>query len=199
MPTAAASLRVVPVTPDRWGDLVRLFGPNGAYSNCWCTFFRRTGAEFSAGCREGGAGNRALLRRLVRDGAVPGLLAYRGDDPVGWVSVAPRPEFGRYLRSPITRLDPAAREDASVWSMVCLFVPRAERRRGVARKLVRGAIAWARERGADVLEAYPVDTGGTRRPSAELYVGTVGLLAGAGFREVARRVASRPVMQLDLR
>ena len=194
-----SSLSVRPVTPDRWDDLLALFGPNGAYSNCWCTFFRQTGAEFAAGCRETGKGNRSLLRRLVRDGEVPGLLAYRDASPVGWVSVAPRPAFGRYLRSPITRLDDDARADASIWSVVCLYVPRAERRQGVARALVAGAVAWARAGGAAVLEGYPVDTGGTRRPGAELYVGTVPLFANLGFVEVARRVASRPVMQLTIR
>jgi GNAT superfamily N-acetyltransferase len=192
------ALVVRPVTADRWGDLVAVFGPNGAYSNCWCAFFRRTGAEFAAGCRESGTGNRDLLRRLVREGEVPGLLAYRDRVPVGWVSVGPRPAFGRYLRSPITRLDPEAREDGTVWSVVCLYVPRAERRRGVARALVAGAVDWARARGAAVVEGYPVDTNGQRRPSAELYVGTVPLFAELGFREVARRVPSRPVMQLAL-
>jgi GNAT superfamily N-acetyltransferase len=193
------ALVVRPVTPDRWDDLLALFGPNGAYSNCWCTFFRQTGREFADGCRATGKGNRALLRRLVRDGEVPGLLAYRGDVPVGWVSVAPRTAFGRYLRSPITHLDDDARGDATVWSVVCLFVPRAERGHGVARALVAGAVDWARERGAALLEGYPVDTGGARRPGAELYVGTVPMFADLGFREVARRVPSRPVMELSLR
>jgi GNAT superfamily N-acetyltransferase len=191
-----SELAVLPDTPDRWDDLARLFGPNGAYSNCWCTFFRQTGAAFGEGCRDRGAGNRAMLGALVRDGDVPGLLAYRADTPVGWVSVGPRPHFGRYLRSPITRLDPEAREDAGTWSIVCLFVPRAERRRGVARALVQGAVAWARERGAARLEGYPVDTGGVRRPSNELYVGTVDLFAAAGFAETARRIPSRPVMEI---
>jgi GNAT superfamily N-acetyltransferase len=198
MTTAAPALRVEPVTEDRWDDLARLFGPNGAYSNCWCTFFRQTGAEFGAGCANRGEGNRAMLQALVRDGAVPGLLAYRGDEPVGWVSVAPRPEYGRVLRSPITRLDPPAREDASAWSVVCFFVPRGARSQGVAHALLAGAVAWARERGATVLEGYPVDPGDARPPSSSMYVGTVAMFAAAGFTEAARRVPWRPVMELRL-
>ncbi len=196
MSTLAPALRIEPVTPDRWDDLARLFGPNGAYGNCWCTFFRQTGAEFAAGCQDRGAGNRSMLRTLVRDGAVPGLLACRGDDPVGWVSVAPRPEFGRVLRSPITRLEPDARSDASTWSVVCFYVPKGERSRGVAHALLSGAVAWARERGATVIEGYPVDPGDDRPPSSSMYVGTIGMFTAVGFREVARHVAWRPVMQL---
>ena len=91
MGEAPPTLRIEPIIADRWDDLLQLFGPNGAYSNCWCTCFRRTGRESSAGCTNRGAGNRSLLRSLVDDGRVPGLLAYRGDEPVGWVSVLGRP------------------------------------------------------------------------------------------------------------
>lgn len=117
-----------PLTPARWGDLERLFGPNGAYSNCWCTFMRQTGAEFSRGCTRGGAGNRALLRSLIDEGRAPGLIGYADGQPIGWVSVGPRPEFGRILRSPITRLPPEAAVDRSVWAVVCFYIPRQHRR-----------------------------------------------------------------------
>ncbi len=41
-PTARpARVRVVPLTADRWPDLVALFGPKGAYGGCWCMYFRR--------------------------------------------------------------------------------------------------------------------------------------------------------------
>lgn len=195
MSGASPHLRVEPVTPDRWDDLLRLFGPNGAYSNCWCSFFRQTGREFSAGCTNRGAGNRSLLRTLVRDGRVPGLLAYRDDEPVGWVSVAPRTEFGRVLRSPITKLPPDAGDEGTTWSIVCLYVPRANRRQGVARALIAGAVDWARAQGATTLEGYPYDTRGQRHDSASLYVGTVDLFAASGFVEIARRIESRPVME----
>ncbi|MGZ4596191.1 MAG: hypothetical protein ACXV3V_04625, partial [Actinomycetes bacterium] len=97
---AADSIVVRPVGPAQWPQLAAFFGPSGAYSGCWCMWWRRTSAEFDAGCLDGATGNRAALQRLTADGRVPGLLAYDGDAPVGWVSVAPRPEFGRVLRSP---------------------------------------------------------------------------------------------------
>jgi GNAT superfamily N-acetyltransferase len=196
---SGTEVRVRPVTADRWDDLARLFGPNGAYSNCWCTFFRQTGAEFGAGCANRGSGNRTMLRTLVRDGSVPGLLAYRGGDPVGWVSVAPRTEFGRVLRSPITRLTPDERDDGTTWAVVCFYVPRGARSQGVGHALLNGAVDWARERGASRLEGYPADPGDARPPSSSMYVGTVSMFVAAGFTEVARRVAWRPVMELRLR
>src|SRR5437763_16254095 len=92
----SSNLTFRPVTPARWDDLVELFGwDRGAYSGCWCMWFRITQQEFSkAAPRGGAAGNRAAMKRLVGRDAVPGLLAYDGGTPVGWVSVAARAQFG---------------------------------------------------------------------------------------------------------
>jgi hypothetical protein len=35
-----AELDVRPVTSERWDDLLVLFGDRGAYSGCWCMWFR---------------------------------------------------------------------------------------------------------------------------------------------------------------
>src|SRR5205814_1153575 len=102
----SSQVRVRPVTPGRWNDLVELFGwDRGAYSGCWCMFFRQRQDEFYRGSPGGGAGgNRAAMRRVVEGGRkVPGLLAYVDGRPVGWISVAPREEFGRVERSPVTK------------------------------------------------------------------------------------------------
>lgn len=192
-------MKVAPVTTDRWSDLERLFGPNGAYSNCWCAFQRVTGREFSVGCQDGGAGNRALLRRLVASNARPGLIGYRDRQPVGWISVGPRTEFGRILRSPITSLSADERMDPTVWSVVCFFIPRALRGQGIGTALLHGAIPYARRARASWLEAYPVATDGRRLASATVYTGTVALFEREGFVRVPSRRPGRPVMRLNLR
>jgi GNAT superfamily N-acetyltransferase len=187
-----------PLTPGRWADMQRLFGPNGAYSNCWCTFQRQTGAEFSRGCANAGAGNRALLRRLTDARRAPGLIGYRDGQPVGWVSVGPRPEFGRILRSPVAKVPREAAGDESVWSVVCFFVPRQHRGQGIGRALLAEAVARARQGGAVRLEAYPVDSAGRRVPSGDAYTGTLDLFRAAGFRRTAEHLAGRPVVELLL-
>jgi hypothetical protein len=58
----ATELAVHPVTPDRWDDLVMLFGERGASSGCWCRFFLPP-ARGSAG-RAAQAGRRP--RRVRR-------------------------------------------------------------------------------------------------------------------------------------
>lgn len=141
-------LAIHPATAERWGDLERLFAPSGAYGGCWCLFWRVSSAEFAA---SGSAGNKRALRRLVATGRVPGLLAYDGGTPVGWVSVAPREAFLRLERSPkLKRVD-----DRPVWSIVCFFVARSHRRRGVMAALPEGAVARVRAEGGRIVEAAP--------------------------------------------
>jgi hypothetical protein len=81
-----SDLVVAPVVPERWEDLVALFGENGAYSNCWCTWFLLSGKDFT---EAGNEGRRDLLADMVAEGREPGLLAYRDGEPVGWCAVGP--------------------------------------------------------------------------------------------------------------
>jgi GNAT superfamily N-acetyltransferase len=179
-----------PLTPERWPDLERLFGPRGACAGCWCMWWRIPRAEWRAGK---GEGNRAALERYVAGGTVAGLLAYDGADPVGWVAVEPRAAYPGLARS----RNLAAVDDAPVWSITCFFVSRAWRGRGLVARLVEAAAEHARAAGAPALEAYPADPKG-ETADAWLYTGVASTFGKLGFREVARRAPARPVMRLDL-
>lgn len=187
-----ASLSVHPLTPERWDDLVRLFGPRGACGGCWCMLPRLTRAEFE---RDKGEGNKRSLLRLVRAGCVPGIIAYAGEDPVGWCAVEPREAFSSLGRSRI--LQPV--DDQPVWSIVCLFVARGWRGRGVSTALLRHAVRHASEHGARIVEGYPVEPKDARMPDAFAYTGTASAFRAAGFREVARRSPTRPIMRKNVR
>jgi GNAT superfamily N-acetyltransferase len=181
---------VRPVDRVDWSDVEAVLGGQGSVRGCWCMFFRQSPQERRT---EWGEGNRAALKDLVVTGTRPGLLAYRGATPVGWVSVAPRDQYQRLDRSPITkRVD-----DEPVWSLVCLYVPREYRGAGVSRALVRGAVEHAWRQGAGAVEAYPVDDVDGSVPADAAYHGLVSVLAAVGFVEVARRQPRRPVMRLS--
>jgi GNAT superfamily N-acetyltransferase len=158
-------------------------------------WFRVTQAEFSRGARDRGRKNRRAMRSLVREGKVPGLLAYLDGRPVGWVSVAPREEFGRIERSPSTR--PV--DDRPAWSIVCFYIDRHHRGEGVASALLEGAVEHARRQGARIVEGYPIDPKEGRVPNAEGYYGLVSMFERAGFTEAARRSRRRPVMRRHVR
>jgi len=189
-------LTIRPLTPARWRDLEAVFGARGCSvaRSCWCMAYRRTGSwSPPAGVRRGAA-NRAELKALVAAGRPPGLIGYRGRIPIGWVSLAPREEFLKLRRSPVMK--PV--DDKPVWSIICFVVPSEHRGRGVARALLRGAIAYARSHGATLVEAYPVDKPG-RSSDVAVWVGAKSMYDRAGFKEVARRKPARPVVRLKVR
>ncbi|MGH2795693.1 MAG: GNAT family N-acetyltransferase [Actinomycetota bacterium] len=183
-----AGLEIRPVTPDRWDDLVTLFGPRGAVAGCWCMWWRLSAKEWESKAYEG---NRRSMRSIVAAGERPGLLAYRDDVPVGWVSVAPREQFQRIERSRV--LGPV--DDAEVWSVVCFYIHRKERGSGVGSALLDAAVAEAGERGATIVEGYPVDPRGGKTSNGSAFTGLESMFRAAGFEEVERRSAGRPIMR----
>jgi GNAT superfamily N-acetyltransferase len=141
-----------------------------------------------------GPGNRRALRRIVEAGGVPGLLAYDGDEPVGWVAVEPREAYPVLGRSRTL----AAVDGQPVWSVPCFFVGRARRGTGVTRALLEAAVRHARSRGARIVEGYPVEyRGGVA--DAWVFTGAASTFRKAGFREVARRSPTRPIFRKTLR
>lgn len=184
-------LAIRPLTPSRWKDLETLFGERGACGGCWCMFWRLSRSAF---VRQKGGRNREALRRVVQSGDPPGLLAYDGRTPVGWCAVAPRADYPALARSRI--LKPVDGEP--VWSVSCLFVARPYRRRGVSVRLIEAAADYARRRGGRIVEGYPVEPQGAA-PDAFVWTGLASAFRQAGFREVARRSKTRPIMRRDLR
>lgn len=177
-----------PLTPDCWPDFEALFGERGAYGGCWCMWWRCTRREFE---QQQGEGNRRSMKALVDSGVVPGILAYRGSQAVGWCSVAPREQYGAIERSPVLkRLD-----DQPVWSLVCLFVHKHFQGQGVAQALVRGAVDYVRSQGGSIVEAYPTVPRQDRLPPISSFMGVPALFEQAGFVECARPSKSRAIMR----
>lgn len=185
------TLAVHPLTPDRWTDLERLFGPRGAYAGCWCMWPRTGHRAFTDGQRDAGAGNRVAFRTIVDSGEIPGLLMYEGGEAVGWVAVRPRETYSRLLRSRI--LKPP--DDSPVWSIVCLFVARAHRRQGLTGRLIEAAVQWAGEQGATIVEGYPIDPTSPRLRPEWSWWGFAPAFERAGFVEVVRRSPNRPIVR----
>lgn len=189
--TGSVRLDVQPLTSDRWPDLVELFNrPGGSIvRGCWCMYYRNTGASGGDGKK-----NRAAMKRLVDRGIVPGLIGYVEGSPVAWLSLGPREGYEKLRRSPVMK--PV--DDRPVWSIVCFYVDRRARGRRLAERMLRSGMDYARSQGIRMLEAYPVDK---PEPSHDdfMFYGAKTMFDRAGFVEVARRRATRPVMRRTLR
>jgi ribosomal protein S18 acetylase RimI-like enzyme len=173
------TILVQPLSAATWASLAELFREGGDPRWCWCQYWRLRSKDFSAA-------KAPQLRERLRDQALsdepPGLFAFDGERAVGWVSLGPRADCERVVRS---RVIPTI-DDRPVWSIVCFAVSSAARGRGVARALLDGAVDYARERGADALEAYPVAVDAGEPIHAEAaFTGTLPMFERAGFRVVA--------------
>ncbi|HEX9410890.1 MAG TPA: GNAT family N-acetyltransferase [Actinomycetota bacterium] len=185
-------LEVRPLTKDRWNDLVELFNRPGAsiVRGCWCMYYRKSGGS-GVGV---GQVNRKAMKSLVDRGVVPGLIGYQGGSPVGWISLGPREDYAKLKRSPVMK--PV--DEKPVWSIVCFFVDARSRGSGVSEALLEAGIDYARSRGAKLLEAYPVDKRERSNPDF-MWFGAKRMYDRAGFKEVARRKETRPVVRKRVR
>jgi GNAT superfamily N-acetyltransferase len=155
-------------------------------------WWRITRSEFD---RTSGTQRRRAMKKIVESGKVPGLLAYDGREPIGWVSVAPRAHFPVLDRSRVLR----PIDDTPVWSVVCFFIRKDFRHRGMTEKLLGAAIDYVRRKGGRVVEGYPLDT--TKRDVSNMsaFTGFVSAFRRAGFRECARRSEKRPIMRYAIK
>ncbi|WP_323959762.1 GNAT family N-acetyltransferase [Arthrobacter sp. JZ12] len=178
------TLEVHPATADRFKDVASLLAPKtpGAGA-CWCLSARLASSELAA---LGAGGREGRMRELCAEDPPPGLLAYLGEEAVGWCAVGPRSGMGRLTHSrTIQQVD-----DLPVWSVICFVVKAGYRRRGVATRLLEGAVEFAASYGAPAIEGYPVDAEGTRVNTTLAFVGTTSLFEKVGFDRVAETKAT---------
>jgi GNAT superfamily N-acetyltransferase len=182
-------LEVQPLTADRWGDFEKLFGPGGGYGGCWCIWPRLRSKDWNA---SRAAGRKESMRGIVASGEPPGLLAYVGGEPAGWVSVDRRErlehfEYGRKVKA----LD----RPEGLWSIVCFVIGRQYRGQGMMGKLLEAAVEHAKEHGARVIEAYPIEPSGDDLKSYQGFEGIASVFERSGFARVGG-TEGRPVVRL---
>jgi GNAT superfamily N-acetyltransferase len=138
--------------------------------------------------------NRRALRRIVKQGPPPGLLAFDGKRAVGWCQLTPRSDLVWLNRKPMFE----GGDRLPVWSISCFYVRRGYRNQGVMSALIAAALKAAKRAGAPALEAYPVDTA---RPGSttNIFTGPASTFRRFGFKIAARRQPTRPVMRHDLK
>jgi GNAT superfamily N-acetyltransferase len=155
-----------------------------------------TSREFDARRIEG---RRELLRAETGRDPSPGLIAYVDGTPAGWVRVGPRTGQPRLSRTRNYAGSPEPFADPDVWAVSCFVVRREYRRQGLNAALLTAAVAFAREGGARVVEAYPIDTEAKKTSANDLYHGVLSTFAAAGFHEVSRPKPHIAIVQFPVR
>lgn len=193
------NLRIVPANEASFADLQAVFGTRGSAAICQCQRYKLAPREAFAKFPVEERQHRLRLQTSCDDPEAPktsGLVAYAGEQPVGWVAVEPRPNYCGLLRNQrvpwVGRQTPA--HDPSIWAITCVFVRVGRRRAGTANALVAAAVEFARSRGAAAIEAYPIVAGATWD---EVHVGTPSMFAAAGLSVVHQPTKRRLVMRKD--
>lgn len=188
----AGKLTIRPLTRTRVDHLRQVVRGTwgGGASRCWDLWPRYTARqERELGLTGSGASDRrrAALALLAQRRRAPGLLAYRGREPVGWIAIGPRLDFSRIDASKAT---PPV-DTVPVWVIPCITVRRDSRGEGIAVALIRAAVEYAAARGAPAVEAYP--RAGDARVRHDLaFYGTVPMFRHAGFRVARRSIPGLP-------
>jgi GNAT superfamily N-acetyltransferase len=170
------TIEVRPATA--FDDVATMVGPKRPDASvCWCLSYRIGSKENRA---LAGTARGDLVRKLCRQDPPPGVLAYDGEEVVGWAGVHPRADTSFATNRRIPHVD-----DLDVWSVWCLRVRPGHRGKGISHRLLAGAVAFARDEGAPAVEGYPVDNRGAKVDLTMAYVGTRALFEKAGFTKAA--------------
>ncbi|MEV6757603.1 GNAT family N-acetyltransferase [Streptomyces sp. NPDC051214] len=178
-------------------DVRAVVGPKSPGANvCWCLSYR-VPSKLNNALR--GPERGEYVAGLCRAEPSPGVLAYHGDEPVGWAAVAPRSETSFARSRKIPHVD-----ELPVWSLWCIRVRPGHRKQGISHALIAGAVDFARSHGAPAIEAYPLDNGEAKVDLTMAYAGLRKNFERAGFTHAADTTSvlaghPRVLMRLDLR
>lgn len=134
------------------------------------------------------------MKMLVKNGTVPGIIAYDNNEPIGWIAIQPREKYPVLNNSKIL----APVDDKPVWSIVCFFVHKNYRRKNVSVELIKQAVKFAKKNKAKIIEGYPVEPKTDKAAPVFIWTGTASAFKKAGFKEVVRRSETRPLMRIEI-
>ncbi|WP_313356927.1 GNAT family N-acetyltransferase [Microbacterium sp.] len=191
-----ATIITEPATITRWDDVQHSLTGGGDGAGCQCIWPIVRNKVWQSTTLEQ---RRDMLRDEIAAGPPPGLIAYIDGEAAGWIRVGPRTMQQRILHTrAIASATTEPLDDESVWAITCFVVRREHRGKGLTAQLLASALDYARESGARLIEAYPVDTSTGSHRSNDLYHGTVSTFRAAGFQRGPDFAAGRVLMTRGL-
>ena len=148
-------------------------------------WWRSSHSEF---VKNKGEKNKNALKEIVNSGQTPGILAYSNGIPIGWCSVSPRKTYPRLERSRILKQI----DDNPVWSIVCFFIKKEYRRKGLSLALLKAALNYIKKQGGTIAEGYPIDPKNKKYADAFAYTGLISPFRKAGFTGIPSSLPRHP-------
>lgn len=168
-------------TIDRWDDVQHSLSGGGDGRSCQCIWPVVRNKDWNQSTFEQ---RRDMFHDEIAAGPPPGHIAYVDGEAAGWIRVGPRPTQQRILHTrSIVDATTEPLDDDSVWAVTCFVVRREHRGKGLNAKLLETAIAHAREAGARMIEAYPVDNTHGSHHANDMFHGALSTFLSAGFQQ----------------
>jgi len=147
------------------------FVDNPNWASCYCHYYHFNGSR-EDWINRTKTQNRNASKTLILSGKMNGFLAYSYEKPIGWCNVNSRDHYA-YLP-----FKDSFNEEKKIAAIVCFLIAPNQRKKGIARRLLREACKYYRINNYDYLEAYPVKEGKT---DAHHYHGPYSLFLSEGF------------------
>lgn len=158
------------------------------WKGCFCRYYQTPIAPEAWRLRPS-ALNREDALSAIRNGAMHGFLAFEGEECIGWVNAGEAESYCRLAKD----LEPFTGH-GKTGLLICFVIAPRWRNHGVARALLREALADFRARGFSRVLALPLEA---PMPENRRYRGTLNMYRETGFKERAR-LGITVVMELQL-
>lgn len=135
-------IQIKPLSNLTWNNFVELMESDSQCRDCWCLNHRA-----QSGCPTG-ADAKDKMKELVDDNIAHGLLAFKNNECIGWVSVDPMASLVGH------DCQPSGKQDE--WSIHCLFVKDGFRGSGLSSEMIKAAIEYAKNKNAKIISAFPI-------------------------------------------
>ena len=168
--------RIEPLAPSTWDAYAGLAERhNGVWGGCWCLWFHLHPDPPER--RE--LGHREFKHQLVERDQTHAAVVFDGDEAVAWAQYGPVAELPNIHHRKEWEKDVVEVPD---FRIICLFVDRRYRRKGMAATAVKGALALIGAAGGGLVESYPHDLPpGKKTSSSFLYNATRTMYEQLGF------------------
>lgn len=186
-----AEIRIERLSEANFSDFERLTGC-GADGGCYCAFWHgkwQSVDEWKERERTRPLENRELMRQKVRFGFHVGVLAFRGDQLLAWVSIGPLPEAYWTWK----RVAQVGLEAHLVAGITCVTIAPELRGQRLQAEILTALAGYGRTRGWQAMEGYPFDASAfEKHGKAVSWPGRAEGFAAAGFVRVGAHWLDHP-------
>lgn len=173
-----------------YADLIEQY--NGVWGGCWCMAFH----EGTPDEADTSISKRDRKYRRVCERTAHAAIVFDGQTAVGWCQYGRAPEIRPQNKFKRKYLPEMEREPD--WRVMCFFVDKKYRGKGVSALALSGALDAIAKEGGGLVEAYPENVDGRNVAGSFIYLGTIPMFERCGFVKLRQVAMHHWVMVLEV-